>query len=250
MRRPAALVVLLALALVAGRAGIARAQQAPVPPLGTDGDGVRLVQRGHPAHLVVLLSPKRYRAVAGKELVVVCAPVPKATLGGGVAVRPRSTLSDIARPPGGVVARLHVPRRRAPLVTHLARSWDWCKLTVRTTSDHGRSISDSSFATVALTPAGAAFVDERSVAMTVIVIAEFLTLPDRWTSRLIRRLHAVTLSSPAEVPPPGRLGIYAAGRRHVYAAETDRAGDLLFLELDGDVVRTNLLRYMQDDALL
>ena len=250
MRRVRPLAVLFALALVAGDAGLAQALQ--TSPLGTDGHGVRIVQRGRPAHLVVLLSATRYRAVAGKELVMVCAPAPQATLGGVVLTRPHSGPRRIPRPPGGVVARLHPPHDRAPLATHLRPGWDWCAMDVRTFSDHGRSISDRGFATVPLTPAGAAFADERQVALTVIVTAEFLSLSKRWAAhpqRLARRLHAVALASPAELPPPGRLGLYSAGIRHVYAAQSDRAGDLLFLELDGDTMRTNLLRYLQDDAL-
>ncbi len=252
MRPRAQLTAPLVLALAASVAPLARAAS-PAPPLGSDGHGVRLVKRGDPARLVVLLSPKRYRAVAGKKLAMVCAPVPQATLGGQVVAKPRTSYRRIPRPPGGVVARLHPPRHRAPLATHLSPSWDWCAMTVRTFSDQGRSVDDRSFATVALTPAGAAFVNERAVAMTVFAATEFLTFSKRWVThlhRFARLLHGVVLTAPTEAPPPGRLGLYADGRRHVYAAQTDRAGTLLFLEIDHDVVRTNFLRYLQDDSLL
>jgi hypothetical protein len=84
-----------------------------------------------------------------------------------------------------------------------------------------------------------------------VILSEFLlTWRPALVERTVRRMHAVALSSPAEVPPAGRLGIYSDRRQHVYAAQSDRAGDLLFYERDGDVVRTNLLRYLQHPALL
>jgi len=241
----------LLLALAAAGADLAYAQEPPAPlPLGTDGHGVRLVQRGTPAHLVVLLSPKRYRQVAGRALQMVCAPVPDVTLGADLVGGPRHDFRDVPRPRGSVGAVLHPPRRRTPLVTRLSPQWDWCAFVVRTVRDRGRVTREVGFATVPLTPAGAAFADERGVALRVIV-SDLLLLPrPERVKQVARWLHAVVLSSPAETPPPGRLGLYSDHRRHVYAAQTDRAGDLLFLDHDGDVVRTNLLRYMQDDALL
>jgi hypothetical protein len=245
-RRP--LTVLLALAL-AGGSQLAQAQESPGPlPLGTDGQGVRLVERGRPAHFVVVLSPQRYRKVAGRDLRMVCAPVPEATLGGGAVGGPRNDFRP--RPRGGVVARLHPPRHHTPLVTRIAPDWDWCALSVRKVRNHGHSISETGIATVPLTAAGAAFADERRVAVRVIMIEFFLFLQPKRVKLAARWMHAVVLAAPTQEPPPGRLGIYSDGRRHVYAAQRDRAGDLLFFEHDGDVTRTNLLRYLQDDSLL
>lgn len=255
MTRPT-LITLLALTLAAGAAGPAHAAGTAPPPLGTDGHGVRLVQRGTPAHLVVLLSRKRYRAVAGKQLTVACAPVPQTTLGGQVAVRPRTRLRGFERPPGGAIERRRVPRRRTALVTRLSPHWDWCGMSVRTFDRHGGS-SATGFAIVPLTPAGAAFADERQVAIRVLVTEFWLELAptlrrrSRWLGvrRIARLTHGVVLAAPTELPPPGRLGLYTDGRRHHYAAQSDRAGDLLFYEQDGEVTRTNLLRYEQDDSL-
>jgi len=231
MRYP--LTILLVLALAAGAADLAHAASTAPLPLGTDGHGVRLVQRGTPAHLVVLLSPKRYRVVAGKELTMVCAPVPEVTLGGQVVVRPRGDFRRVARPPGGVVARLHPPRRRTPLVTRLAPGWDWCDMTVPTVRHHGNTttitLGSGGSATIPLTPAGAAFVDERQVALRVIVMELDLRIVAGLRRRLRRRLsvrrlarftHAVVLASPLTTPPPGVLGIYSDGRRHHYAARS------------------------------
>jgi hypothetical protein len=250
MRRRRPLTVLLALAIaLAGGGQLAQAQEAPAPPpLGTDGHGVRLVERGRPAHLVVLLSPERYRQVAGHQLLMTCAPVPQATLGGGALGDPRPDADD-PRPRGSAFARLHLARHRTPLVTRFSSGWDWCAFVLRKVRDHGRVTRDTGFSTVPLTPAGAAFADERRAALGVIVSHLFLSVAPRRVKRVARWLHGVVLSAPAQEPPPGRLGVYSDGRGHIYAAQRDGAGDLLFYEQDGDVTRTNLLRYLQDDSL-
>lgn len=247
--RPLILVLVLALAGASGELAHADTFAASAP--AADGHGVRLVARGRPAHLVVLLSPKRYRQVAGNTLRMICAPAPQTTLVGGIFVAPpREDVRDPAPPRGGRSAVLHPPHRRGPIATPIEPGWDWCTLTVRTVRDHGRSIARTGFATVGLTPAGTAFLDERRAAARVIVTQFFISLrPERW-KRWARLTHAVVLASPEQTPPPGRLGLYSDGGRHVYAAEIDRAGDLLFLERDGDVTRTNLLRYLRDDSLL
>jgi len=251
-RRSRAALLALALAAAGGAVPAHASATAPPVPLGTDGHGVRIVQRGHPAHLVVLLSPQRYRKVVGNQLLVVCAPVPEVTLGGGLVGGPRPDFGNLPRPRGGVVARLRPPRHRTPLATSLSPEWDWCAMAkVR---HHGRDVSTRGFGTVPLTPAGAAFSDERDAAVRVILsefLFEFSQYARRFNVRRVARLmHAVVLSSPAETPPDGRLGLYSDGRRHFYAAQADRAGALLFHERDGDVVRTNLLRYLQDFSLL
>jgi len=253
MRRLRPLVIPLALALIVGAADLGQAAPTATPALGTDGHGVRLVARGDPARLVVLLSPKRYRAVAGRRLTIMCAPVPPATLGGGAATGPRRNSRRVPRPPGGTAVRLHPPRRHTPLVTPLASGPDWCTLSHRVVLRNHIAI-EGTVATVPLTTTGAAFLDERQVAVRVIgaerVVALAPPLLGFSVRRVARTLHAVVLSSPAETPPPGRLGVYGDGRRHSYAAQSDRAGALLFWETDGGETRTNLLRYKQDLSLL
>jgi len=247
--RPAITALLVSCLAAAAFGNVAHAQAiAPPLPLGSDGHGVRVVTRGHPAHLVVLLSAARYRAVAGNQLAVVCAHVPRVTLGGGLAGGPGQNLLEVPVPPGGVRAFVQVPRRRTALATRLTPDWDWCDLILRKV--HGNTSSDVTYVSVPLTPAGAAFVDERHVALRVIVSHILLSLRPDGFRRLARLLHAERLASPAQDPPAGRLGIYSDGGRHIYIAQRDRAGDLLFYEQDGDVVRTNLLRYLQDDYAL
>ena len=63
------------------------------------------------------------------------------------------------------------------------------------------------------------------------------------------RLSVVALASPSDSPPPGSIGYYSDGARHVAAVVLSATGRRLFLELDADdVVRTHVLRYIIDDA--
>lgn len=246
-RRRGRLTTLLLATALATAAGGDLAHAKTPPPLGTDGHGAKIVKRGRPPHLVVVLSPKRYRAVAGRVLQVACAHVPHQTLGGGTGDRgPR--LSLVSRPARRGQVWLHPPRTRTPLATRLSPGWDWCVLTMWKAPR--REVADWRFATVPLTPAGAAFADERDVAVRVIGSELFLFARPMRDRRLARLMHATLLPSPTQEPPPGRLGLYSDGHRHVYAAQRDHAGDLLFYEQDGDVTRTNLLRYLQNDSLL
>jgi hypothetical protein len=251
MSRHRSLAALVAVAAAAW-GGAEQAHAAPAPlPLGTDGHGVRIVQRGHPARLVVLLSAKRHRALAGHQLVIVCTPVPQVALGGGTTTG-RRDFREVPLPPGSTHVRLHVPPKRGPLATGLSPRGDWCALTLRK-RDGDQGVTSQRFAIVPLTDAGAAFVDERAVAVRVIVSVLLLEpgFPHQPSvQRIARTMHAIVLSSPAQTPPPGQLGIYSDGHAHAYAAQTDRAGDLLFYEQDDDVLRTNLLRYLQDESLL
>ena len=256
MRRRRRRTALLALAIATATCGgVAHAQATVTPaplPVGTDGQGVRIVRRGHPARLVLLLSDKRYRAAAGHQVELECSDVPRVTLGGGSTTRDAHGLSAAPHPRGAASALMHAPRRRAPIVTRLSPRWDYCVVDVNR-RDGPNGTDTTSLATIPLTPAGAAFADERRAAFDVVLSMDLLELggPHGPTvQRLARNAHGVVLASPAEVPPPGTLGLYSDGSAHLYAAETDHVGKLLFVEKDGDVTRTNLLRYLQSFSLL
>ena len=55
----------------------------------------------------------------------------------------------------------------------------------------------------------------------------------------------VALDGPDGVPPHGKAGYWNDGSRAVVAAVTARARRL-FVEIEGDVVRTNVLGYLQE----
>lgn len=257
MRRRRPNNVLLAIAVAsAAWIGVAQAVAAGAPlPVGTNGHGVRVIWRGRPARLVVLLSARQYQTVAAQEVELDCSHAPRVTLGGGS--RTHDSQDFPPRPTGSVSVTLHAPRRREPLATRISPRWDYCVLTV-SRSDHGQDILVKPLATIPLTQAGAEFANERDVAVRVIGSARFLlgvglrlgAGPHSLRMQfLVRRFHAVVLASPSQTPPPGTLGLYSDGVAHVYAAQSDHAGKLLFFEQDGETTRTNLLRYLENFSL-
>lgn len=216
--------------LVAVTAGPGRAlgHQARWRPLvGSDGHGVRAV-RG-PSGLMLLFSPPRYEQVAGRVVNVECDRASE--VGGG-----------ILEPSTGGATHFRAPAGRAPLATGEAGRADLCSVGLV----HRRS--ERVVAVVALTRRGALFLDQQA---DIRAITELTLLPVRPSSpaerALMRRLGAVRLASAQAVPPPHRLGYYSAPR-HRYAAQRDRAGVRLFLQVDGTVVRTNLFGTLTDPA--
>lgn len=63
------------------------------------------------------------------------------------------------------------------------------------------------------------------------------------------RLSVVALASPSDSPPPGSIGYFGDGTRHVAAVVLSATGRRLFLEFDvDDVIRTNVLNYIIGDG--
>ena len=173
----------------------------------------------------------RYRKIAGRSLSVLC--VRFGRVGGRTAVVEG----------GGTGQR--APRRKKPIaVVHARTRWDYCSVSVR----HGHRTTVVT--RIALTPLGVAQLDRLVTAEVVVEAVRALGRPERPSAATVAaRFHGVALTSPAEAPPPGVLGVYSDGVAHVYAGQTDRAGELLFLEHDGGVTRTNVLDVLVDHGL-
>jgi hypothetical protein len=62
----------------------------------------------------------------------------------------------------------------------------------------------------------------------------------RRAKRLFRTLHAVHLTHEGELPPGHRLGLYIT-LAHLYAAQRDPVGTLLFFRRDGRTITTNVM---------
>jgi len=251
-RRPSTLPLAIAVASAAWVA-VAQAGAAVTPlPVGTDGHGVRIVQRGRPARLVVLLSAKRYRTVARHQVELDCSHVPHVTLGGGSTTHDSHDFTRAPHPAGSASVVVRAPRRRGPIVTRIMPRWDYCVVSM-TRSDGPDTTLTLSLALIPLTQAGADFADDSRIASDIITSVDLLKSAGPHAlgvQGLARRMGAVVLVSPAQSPPPGRLGLYSDGATHVYAAQRDHAGTLLFLEKDSETTRTNLLRYLQHRSLL
>ena len=209
----------------------------PVLPLGTDGQGVHLdVRRVEPPYyreraLILTFDASaadRYRQIAGKILAVDC-------------VRFDRRLGPFRVESGGG-SEQPAPRRRHPIVVMRGRiRYDLCNVGVR----HGRRTTV--LARIPLTPLGATRLDERNTAATLIAAVRALARPERPSAATVAvSFHGVVLADPAQVPPPGVLGVYSDGAQHVYAAQTDLAGKLLFVEQNGAVTRSNVFEYLLD----
>lgn len=226
--------------LVAGGAGASAATTADLAPLplGTDGKGVHMhaEERGRPPHrhreLVLTFDASAaglYRRIAGRTLIVDCVRF----------ARGRS-LFDQA---GGGSSQT-APRRRQAIAVLLRARYDLCSIGVQ----HGRHTTVLTW--VPLTPLGAERLDEANTAKTIIAAVRTLARPERPSAATVAAsFHGVALDSPAQLPPPGVLGVFSDGVAHVYAAQIDRAGKLLFLEEEGDVTRTDIVDALVDGEL-
>lgn len=236
-RRFSGRLCLLALvgALAAGAASAAADAPAPPPlPLGTDGHGVHLTVRrdGSPYRrgpvLVLTFDDSAvalWQRIAGRMLSVEC-----------VRFSRHGDRTDVV---GGGGSEQPAPRRRRPIVVALRPRFDYCSIGVY----HRRG--PTILTRIALTPLGAIRLDRLTTAQHVLVAVRLLDRPERpGPASVAARLHGVVLDSPAQAPPPGVLGVYGDGAAHMYAAQTDRAGELLFLEQQGDVTRSNVTEYL------
>lgn len=233
-RRLACLLCVLGLAslLAAGTASAAD----PVLPLGTDGHGIHLTAKrvGKPPHRTTALvltfddsAADRYRQVAGRYLDIECDRL----------MRGRAGIEN--RGGGGSVRR--APRHRRPIVVLRGRMrFDTCSIGVQR---HRRM---TIVAQIPLTRLGAEYLDARATTTAVVAAVQMLARPDRPSAAVVAaRFQGVVLAAPTETPPPGVLGVYSDGGEHVYAARSTLAGKLLFVEMEGDVTRSNVL-----DALI
>jgi hypothetical protein len=230
-RRLACLLCVLGLAGLLAT-GIAHGAE-PVLPLGTDGHGVHLrLQHGRPrfGHRQLVLTfddsaAALYQRIAGRRLAVSCVSFDR---------HPR--LFGVS---SSGTTELRPPRRRRPIALGFANQFDLCSFGVR----HGRRTTD--LTRIPLTPLGAVRLDERNTAVTLIAAVHALAQPERPSAATVAAsFHGIVLADPAQAPPPDVLGVYSDGAEHVYAAQIDRSGKLLFVELDGGSTRSNVMQYL------
>jgi hypothetical protein len=253
MRRAVAALVIGAVVLVAAPAADAATVQLPVG----EAQGVRIV-RDHGAIVVVFTqrAERLWRRVAGKRVSVFC------EAWSGPDEQGFSTVEG-----GGTTFR--APRRGRRLRTgDLTRGMDICRvwLAPRTVRRDGVRVHYPRRLVVAipLSQKGAVHLDEKARTLALVTVlhiasvdgarrhldgyppsAEFAALVPALARPL--KLSVVPLASPSDTPPPGSIGYYGDGTRHVAAVVLSGTGRRLFLEYDADeVVRTNVLRYIFD----
>jgi hypothetical protein len=218
------------------------AAQAPLP-VG-ENKGVRIVREQGALVVVFTQRAERLRRkVAGKLVSVLCTEFAEGgTHGGGVTQR--------------------APRRGRRIETgDRTRGMDYCRVWLaarftgrgRERTRHRRELIVS----VPLTQRGAVFLDEEATARliaAVLSIGELLAEDRNRTGYVTpaelleavapRRHSVVALASPSDTPPPGTIGYYSDGAQHAAAVGLSTQGRRLFLEVNGDVLHTNIARYI------
>ncbi len=212
-----------------GLTGAATAQTVSSPRvvLGTDGHGVHVDQRNGIVFTYDRSAAKRYKRIAGRIVITNCDNVSRSSSGGPILDT------------GGGGVEIRAPKRRAPIVDGDLIHADFCTLSLPVSRDQERVV-----ATVPLSTVGVEYLDQRRVARRVLSV-----LAARFRDRLLTALGAVQLTSQQTIPPAGKLGAYASGE-HLYVAERDRAGLLLFWQIDGPVTRTNMIPFVTDPTML
>ncbi len=214
-----------------GLTGAAAAQAVPSTRvvLGTDGHGVHVDQRNGIVFTYDRSAAKRYKRIAGRLVITNCDNVS------------RSSSDGLILDTGGGGVEIRAPKRRAPIVDGDLIHADFCTLSLPVSRDQERVV-----ATVPLSAVGVEYLDQRRVAGRVLSV---VAAPARFRDRLLRALGAVRLTSQQTIPPGGKLGAYASGE-HLYVAERDQAGLLLFWQIDGPVTRTNMIPFVTDPTML
>jgi hypothetical protein len=236
-----ALAVLVLLALAAPSAATA---QGPLPLKPTD--GVRIVrERGQIVVVFAKRAERLWRRVAGRRVDVHCTKLFEDGTGSG---------NNLVRAP---------KRGRRIPTGDGSRGWDYCRLWLeaRTVRRDGRSrrVPRRLIASLPLTQQGTVFLDNQYNAFLlniVLMVSESLAeergregylTPDELmelTSTAPRGPTLVVLASSSDTPPAGTVGYYSDGAKHAAVVTVSAAGKRLFIEVNGDAVHTNVLRYL------
>ena len=225
----------------------AAAAQTPLP-VG-EADGVRIVrERGALVVVFTQRAEKLRRRVAGKLVSVLC-----------------TEFTEQGTNSGGVTQR--APRRGRRIRTgDLTRGLDYCRvwLAARTVTRDGerRRIRRKLVVTVPLTQEGAVYLDEQVKAGTLLSVltlaqfvgedgdldgyptpAELLEAVPGFRPTPSRR-PVVALAAPSDTPPGTSIGYYSDGAQHAATVVVSASGRRLFVEQEGDVLHTNVARYI------
>jgi hypothetical protein len=242
MRRLAAVVIAaLLLALAASSAATA---QGPLPLKPTD--DVRIVrERGQLVVVFAKRADRLWKRVAGRRVDVHCTQLFEDGTGSG---------NNLVRAP---------KRGRRIPTGDLSRGWDYCRvwLTARTVRRDGRRrrVPRRLIASAPLTRQGTEFLDNQynTFLLTSLLTFSELAADERGRDGYLtpeelmglrngepRGPALVALASPSDTPPPDTIGYYSDGAKHAAAVTLSAAGKRLFLEENGDVVHTNVGRYI------
>jgi hypothetical protein len=204
--------------------------------------GVKVVREQ--GAIVVVLSAKLHKRVAGKNVIVSC-----------------TTLLDDGASIGSQVMRVPLHRRKLD-TGDLTPDIDFCRVSLPRKKHRPKRILVS----VPLTQEGAVHLDEERKSRTLFsllavadIVAEKLKLDgsptyDQLLTAVPRRARAefsklvVALPAPTAAPPPHKVGYYGDGTEQIAVAIVSAAGRVLFWRHGpDDVVSTNVLGYLFDE---
>lgn len=207
---------------VAGRIGaiaaicmLATASVASANPLqlGSDGRGVRVIERHGLTFVFEPAAVARYREIAGRTVDIVCDRVTGVLTG---------WMFDSVEASAEAVARATLSQ----VSTERSMSGDFCSLGVLTDRFEDRVV-----AIVPLTIRGQDYLSQEDTALDVETV---------WVRPASLKLFGgVTLRTDDSTPPAGKVGLYAHGDQE-YVAERDRAGVSLFFQDDGALLDSDL----------
>lgn len=173
---------------------------------------------------------KSYRRIAGRRIKIVCETVSR-TAGDGVSVE------------GGMEMTVRAPRKRGRIRTFDRSRADICVVRLR-------KAGDEVVAAAPLSARGRTLLDELGIASlisTVLDIGDDDGTPAPAADVVVQgHGFIVALDGPDASPPYGKAGYWTDGVR-VVVAGVSAAGRRLFIELERDVIRTNVLGYIAGD---
>ena len=236
MRLPIASLTLLILLLTPAAASAA---DLPLEVRGVKADRV-----SGKAGVEIRFSPsakKLYKRIAGRKVTVKCATVPES----GGPVLKRDDAGD------GLEVLLVAPKgKRVLRLGRSARRYDTCRVQTRRIKEHQDGSSETRIVMnlwLPLTQKGAVFLDETEIAVSLGFVLEaaagpassdYLTAPEAIEEGNLEGV--VLLADPAATPPAGKLGLYSDGAHHVAAVGVTRSGRRVFVDVNADVLSTNL----------
>ncbi len=195
------------------------------------------VTAAHGRHGIVIKfgeqAAKTYRRIAGRRIKLSCERVSRNADGYGYSVD------------GGMEQTVRAPRKRSRIPTFDRSRADICVVRLP-------KAGDEVIAATPLTARGRAFLDEFSTAVLVEGVLE-LGIQDgkpRPAADVVAQGNGfvVALDGPDASPPHGKVGYWTDGVRAVTAG-VSAAGRRLFVEVERDVFRTNVLGYIASDPL-
>lgn len=189
------------------------------------------VARGAHGHVIKFgkKAAKTYRRIAGRR--ISCETVSRNPNGSGYSVD------------GGSEMAVRAPRKRGRIPTFDRSRIDLCSVRLP-------KAGNEVIAAAPVTARGRTFLDELGAAVLIEGVLE-LGDPDGTpapAADLVAQGHGiiVALDGPDASPPHGKAGYWTDGVR-VVVAGVSAAGRRLFIEMERDVVRTNVLGYIASD---